>query len=102
MSSYRGRNNVPGRVLILVLALGLIVPGVSFPAPARAHDAVFSGGQSVDPNLPPDDHPRGCNDNTADPSRSTNPVLLATGEYVIEAGDLTSPSPSCAGGGDSS
>ena len=68
-------------------------------APARAHDAVFSGGQSVDPNLPPDDHPRGCNDNTADTSRSTNPVLLATGEYVIEAGDLTTPEPVLRGRG---
>ena len=81
------------RLLSLALALCLLFSGTIWPTPARAHDAEFGGGVSVGPDDADEDPERGCNDDTADPSGGTNPVLLDTGEYALRSGQLTTPEP---------
>ena len=87
------RHSPCDRLLSLALALCLLFSGTIWPTPARAHDAEFGGGVSVGPDDADEDPERGCNDDTADPSGGTNPVLLDTGEYALRSGQLTTPEP---------
>ena len=79
------------RPLSLVLILCLLVSGTTLPAPAHAHNVV-SGGQALGPPDRPEKE-QGTPANTTDPSCATDPVLVDTGEFSLQGGDLTTPEP---------